>query len=109
MSAAGLRVSELVNLCVTDIDRQRQIISVRQGKANKDRQVMLSPRLLEAAGCSSARQVVFDIIDGMPVAAAAEPEPPVRICLQHKNRDPLPHGVLVPEPRPNANGGGDDH
>ncbi len=47
MYAAGLRVSELINLQVTDIDSQRQLICVRQGKGHRDRQVMLSPKLLE--------------------------------------------------------------
>lgn len=46
--AAGLRVSEATHLKVTDVDSQRMVIRVDQGKGNKDRYVMLSPRLLQA-------------------------------------------------------------
>ena len=45
--AAGLRVSEVVGLRVEDIDSRRMVIRVRQGKGRKDREVMLSPRLLD--------------------------------------------------------------
>ena len=44
---AGLRVSEVVALKVSDIDSGRMLIRVEQGKGRKDRYVMLSPQLLE--------------------------------------------------------------
>lgn len=44
---AGLRVSEVANLKVTDIDRARMVLRIEQGKGQKDRNGMLSPRLLE--------------------------------------------------------------
>ena len=44
--AAGLRVSELCQVQVTDIDSARMLLRVRQGKGHQDRYVMLSPKLL---------------------------------------------------------------
>jgi integrase/recombinase XerD len=43
---AGLRAAEVVWLKVCDIDSKRMIIRVEQGKGSKDRNVMLSPHLL---------------------------------------------------------------
>lgn len=45
--AAGLRVSEVVRLRVTDIDSHRMMIRVEGGKGEKDRYTVLSPRLLQ--------------------------------------------------------------
>ena len=45
--AAGLRIVEAVRLKPTDIDSKRMVIRVEQGKGQKDRYTMLSPKLLE--------------------------------------------------------------
>lgn len=45
--AAGLRVSEVVHLTIPAIDSQRMVLRIEQGKGQKDRYVMLSPKLLE--------------------------------------------------------------
>jgi site-specific recombinase XerD len=42
---AGLRASEVCNLKVSDIDSDRMLIHVDEGKGRKDRKVMLSPDL----------------------------------------------------------------
>jgi integrase/recombinase XerD len=44
---AGLRVSEVVALKVGDIDSERMLLRVEQGKGRKDRHAMLSPQLLD--------------------------------------------------------------
>jgi integrase/recombinase XerD len=44
---AGLRAAEVVSLKIDDIDSERMVIRVEQGKGRKDRYVMLSPHLLE--------------------------------------------------------------
>ena len=43
----GLRRAEVVRLKVDDIDSQRMVIRVRQGKGARDRDVPMSPKLLE--------------------------------------------------------------
>jgi integrase len=45
--STGLRRSEVARLQVSDIDSERMVIHVRQGKGRKDRDVPLSPKLLE--------------------------------------------------------------
>src|SRR5580700_8833754 len=79
MYAAGLRVSEVASLKVSDLDRERRVIWVRGGKGHKDRQVMLAEALRdllaaywrwkrpadwlfpgEKPGCPITRDAVFD-------------------------------------------------
>jgi len=46
--SSGLRISEGLNLKITDIDSERMMLKVNQGKGSKDRYVPISPRLLKA-------------------------------------------------------------
>ncbi len=45
--ATGVRRAELTHLKISDVDSQRMVIHVRGGKGRKDRDVMLSPKLLK--------------------------------------------------------------
>lgn len=45
--SGGLRLSEAINLVVSDVDSERMVLRIRQGKGRKDRFVPLSPTLLE--------------------------------------------------------------
>ncbi len=45
--AAGLRISEAVRLTASAIDSQRMVLRIALGKGQKDRYVMLSPKLLQ--------------------------------------------------------------
>jgi site-specific recombinase XerD len=44
--AAGLRISEIINLEIKDIDSERMMLHVRNAKGKKDREVILSEKLL---------------------------------------------------------------
>jgi integrase/recombinase XerD len=46
--ATGARRAEVARLKISDIDSRRMVIHIRGGKGRKDRDVMLSPKLLDA-------------------------------------------------------------
>ena len=77
--AAGLRVSEVVGLRVGDVDSQRMVIHVRQGKGRKDRMVMLSTQLL-----ALLRAYVRAVRPGEWLFPGAVPARPLTVrSLQH--------------------------
>ncbi len=45
--ATGVRRAELTHLKITDVDSQRMVVHIQGGKGRKDRDVMLSPKLLK--------------------------------------------------------------
>jgi integrase/recombinase XerD len=63
--SAGLRVSELIHLKLSDIDPERMMIRVEQGKGKKDRYTILSQRLLgELKKYKQAYQPVYWVFFG---------------------------------------------
>lgn len=45
--STGMRVSEIINLKMSDIDRKRMVLFIRDSKGNKDRYVRLTEKVLE--------------------------------------------------------------
>ena len=85
---AGLRVSEVVALKVSDIDSERMLLRIEQGKGRKDRFAMLSPRLLELLRdwYRIARPTVWLFPGRDPLLAADD------AAIQSRRSMPLPTG-----------------
>ena len=64
--ATGLRLSEALALRAADIDSQRMVVRVRQGKGKKDRYVPLSPLLLEMLREHWRREHLRDLLFPRP-------------------------------------------
>ena len=74
--SAGLRVGELLNLELRDLDLERNLIHVKQGKGRKDRNVSLGqyikPVLLNYAEGYRPQKYLFEsTTPGMPYSASA--------------------------------------
>jgi site-specific recombinase XerD len=94
--AAGLRVSEVAGLRLDDIDSQRMVIRVRQGKGSRDRYVMLSPRLLDQLRvywkADRPRTWLFPGLDpDRPITAAAV----IKACRRARRASGLEKAVTV--------------
>src|SRR5205814_1901265 len=90
--AGGLRLSEVARLRVEDIDSARMVIHVRQGKGHKDRDVMLSPRLLAVlrAYWATYRPKPYLFPGRLPAAVGCEAAD--RATSRPRRPDRVPHG-----------------
>jgi site-specific recombinase XerD len=79
----GVRVAEVTQLKLTDIDARRHVLWVRQGKGRRDRQTLLSPKLLELLRAywrsERPREWLF------PSAQGARPISPKAVYLACRN------------------------
>ncbi len=75
--ATGLRIAEALALQILDIDRERMLIRVRQGKGAKDRYVPLSETLLEA---------ITPLLEILPAPVLAFPFYRPGSCLDRRHR-----------------------
>ncbi len=92
--AAGLRISEAVRLQPADIDSQRMVLRVTQGKGQKDRNVMLSPRLLALLRTwwrvATPRTWLFP---GTRAGRPITPDAVEEACLQAQRRCGIPKPI----------------
>ncbi len=97
--ATGLRRAELARLKVTDIDSQRMVIHVQGGKGRKDRDVLLSPKLLEELRRHWHRlrrkpsEWLFPGKRGHPSDRPITPKVIYHACKRAARRAGLPNGV----------------
>lgn len=93
--AAGLRVSEIVNLRVADVDSRRMVIRIQQAKGRKDRYVMLSPKLLELLRIywtqARPRDYLFPNRSGRPLSIITV----IRSCHHAQRRSGLKKNVTI--------------
>ena len=86
MYCCGLRISEGLNLKVTDIDSERMVLIVRSGKGNKDRHIPLPRRTLELLRAYwreyRPKTWLFTTLDGRQMADHS-----VRYFLKKARRD----------------------
>ena len=78
MYSSGIRRDELINLRLSDIDSDRMVIRVRNGKGNKSRDTILSPKALTLlrdyfkTSNNKPKEYVFEsIIPGKPYSASS--------------------------------------
>src|ERR1700750_897313 len=97
--AAGLRITECIHLKAADIDSQRMVIRIDQGKGHKDRYVMLSPKLLETLRsywkAVRPKGWLFEgDIPGQPINRSSVEVACQKACQLPGNRKPItPHSL----------------
>jgi integrase len=78
-----MRRAEMCHLKVSDIDKKRMVIHVREGNGGRDRDVLLTPKLLE-----TLRVLALDVTCGLRLAHAS----PFLAAARSGNRPPQNRG-----------------